>query len=60
MLETVKEFLATDTGAIIAIATAAVTLASAIANITPNKVDDKYVGYVAKAVNWLALNLTKK
>lgn len=38
------------------IALAVVGAASAIATVTSNKTDDKYVAFLSKAVNWLALN----
>jgi hypothetical protein len=36
--------------------TAVIAAASAVANITPTKKDDKVVGKIAKVVNALALN----
>ena len=43
-------------GEIIAILTGAVTVASAIAALTPTPKDDNVVGKVYKVVDWLALN----
>lgn len=60
MIEALKEavpFLANvDFAAYLTIALAVVGAASAIATVTSNKTDDKYVGYLSKAINWLALN----
>ena len=46
-------------GEIIAILTGAVTVASAIAALTPTPKDDNVVGKVYKVVDWLALNVGK-
>ena len=46
-------------GEIIAILTGAVTVASAVAALTPTPKDDTYVGKAYKVVDWLALNVGK-
>jgi hypothetical protein len=44
---------------LVAIGTAIVTAASAIANLTPTDTDNKIVAVLSKAINWLALNFKK-
>ncbi len=44
---------------IIAILTGVVTVASAVAALTPTPKDDNIVGKVYKLVDWLALNVGK-
>ena len=44
---------------LIAILTGIVTLASAVAALTPTPKDDTIVGKVYKVVDWLALNVGK-
>jgi hypothetical protein len=46
-------------GEIVAILTGAVTVASAIAALTPTPKDDTVVGKAYKVVDWLALNVGK-
>ncbi|OQW34125.1 MAG: hypothetical protein A4E20_11870 [Nitrospira sp. SG-bin2] len=46
-------------GDLILAATATVAAASAIANLTPTDADNKAVAWVAKVVNFLALNWKK-
>ena len=45
-----------DVAGYITIALAVVGAASAVATVTSNKTDDKYVAMLSKVVNWLALN----
>ena len=45
---------------IIAVVTGVVTVASLIANLTPNDTDNKIIAVVAKAVDFLALNFKPK
>lgn len=45
--------------AIFGVLTATVTLASAIANLTPTDSDNKIVAKISQAINWLALNFKK-
>lgn len=45
---------------IIAVVTGVVTVASLIANLTPNDTDNKIVAVVSKAVDFLALNFKPK
>jgi hypothetical protein len=53
------EYITENWSGIIAIATAAVTLASAIAALTPTPKDDGIVKVLYKVVDWLALNVGK-
>ena len=53
------EWLTANIENIVAIATAVVTLASAIANITASDSDNKIVAFVSKFVDFLALNFRK-
>ncbi len=46
-------------GEIISILTGAVTVASAIAALTPTPKDDTFVSKAYKVVDWLALNVGK-
>jgi len=39
--------------------TALIAGASALTALTPTKTDDRYLGYVLTALNWLALNVYK-
>lgn len=41
------------------IITSLVTAASAVANLTKTDKDNKAVGYISKAINFIALNLDK-
>ena len=53
------EWLLANKDTIIAVVTAVVTAAAAIAAITPNTTDDGLVGKLQKLVNMLALNVGK-
>ena len=46
-------------GELVTILTGAVTVASAIAALTPTPKDDNIVGKVYKVIDWLALNVHK-
>tara|TARA_R110002074_G_scaffold398996_1_gene591532 strand:+ start:1009 stop:1206 length:198 start_codon:yes stop_codon:yes gene_type:complete len=52
-------WITTHLSEIVAILTGAVTVASAIAALTPTPKDDNVVGKVYKVVDWLALNVGK-
>ena len=52
-------WISSHLGEIVAILTGAVTVASAIAALTPTPKDDNVVGKVYKVVDWLALNVGK-
>ena len=46
-------------GELVAIFTGAVTVASAVAALTPTPKDDNIVGKAYKIIDWLALNVGK-
>ena len=46
-------------GEIVAILTGAVTVASAVAALTPTPKDDTVVGKAYKVIDWLAINVGK-
>ena len=52
-------WISTHLGELVAILTGAVTVASAIAALTPTPKDDTVVGKVYKVIDWLALNVGK-
>ena len=52
-------WISSHLGELDAILTGAVTVASAIAALTPTPKDDNVVGKVYKVVDWLALNVGK-
>lgn len=54
------EFITENWEVILTIVTAVVTAASAIANVTPTKTDNKIVGVIQKVVSALALNFKVK
>jgi hypothetical protein len=55
----VINWIATHLGDIVAILTGVVTVASAIAALTPTPKDNDVVGKAYKVVDWLALNVGK-
>lgn len=50
------DFVTANAGVFMVILTSVVTVASAVAQMTPNQVDDGFVAKFAKVVNFLALN----
>lgn len=52
-------WIVTHSSELIAILTGVVTVASAIAALTPTPKDDNVVGKAYKVVDWLALNVGK-
>lgn len=54
------EYITQNWAAIIAVVTAVVTAASAIANLTPTETDNKIVDAIKKLINTLALNFKVK
>ena len=50
------EWIMTHTGEIISVITGLVAVASAIAKLTPTKIDNKVVGFLLKVIDFLALN----
>ena len=52
-------WISSHLGELVAILTGAVTVASAIAALTPTPKDDNVVGKVYKVIDWLALNVGK-
>ena len=56
-METILEWVGNNHEALFAIVTAVVTLASLIASLTPTPKDDKLVGKLYKAVDFLAINV---
>lgn len=59
-MEELLNYLTNNYEAILAIATALVTAASAAANLTPSESDNKFVAILSKVVNFFALNFKKK
>ena len=53
------QWISSHMGEMIAILTGAVTVASAVAALTPTPKDDNIVGKAYKIVDWLALNVGK-
>lgn len=53
------DFIFSQAEVLITILTAVVTIASALANFTATETDNKLVAWLAKAVDFLALNIKK-
>lgn len=58
-METYIQWVIDNKDSLIAILTGVVTLASAIAAVTPTPSDDTWAGKAYKIVDWLALNIGK-
>lgn len=58
-MQDVINYVLAHAGELIQIATAVIAAASLIANLTPTEADNKFIAFVAKLVNGLALNFKK-
>lgn len=59
-MENLVEFVTANWGQILVALLAVVGAASAIAKLTPNKTDDKIVGFIQKWLDKVALNPARK